>query len=119
MTRAKSALALAGASLPVGAVYEDLCYYAQQASEKAIKAVYQYHGWRFRYTHNIEELLSGLKHHGLEIPQYLKDATALTDYAWATRYPSFGEPVTEEEYREALLQAETVVAWAEKQIPEE
>ncbi len=85
MGRAKSALALAGAPLPEGAVYEDLCYYAQQAAEKAIKDVSQYHGWTFRYTHNMEELWSELKRHGLEIPQYLKDAIVLTDYAWATR----------------------------------
>jgi hypothetical protein len=62
------------------------------------------------------ELLTGLNRHGVEIPQCLKEAAALTDYAWGARYPGFGEPVTEEEYREALYQAETVIAWAEKQI---
>jgi HEPN domain-containing protein len=40
MARAKSDLALAQVPLPKGAFYEDLCYHAQQAAEKALKAVY-------------------------------------------------------------------------------
>lgn len=40
----------------------------------------------------------------------------LTRFAWESRYPYLGEQVTEEEYREAVRQAETVIAWAEKQI---
>lgn len=40
MARAKSDLALARVPLPQGAFYEDLCYHAQQAAEKALKAVY-------------------------------------------------------------------------------
>jgi HEPN domain-containing protein len=116
LLRAKSDLAFARAPLPEGAFYEDLCFHIQQAAEKAIKAVYQYNGWKFRYTHNLEELLTGLKRHGLEIPPEVDDADVLTDYAWGARYPRFGEPVTEDEYRVALRQAETVVTWAEKHI---
>jgi HEPN domain-containing protein len=41
-------LALAAVSVPPGAVYEDLCFHAQQAAEKALKAVYVQRGWRFR-----------------------------------------------------------------------
>ncbi|MBS3907200.1 MAG: hypothetical protein KGZ49_09215 [Syntrophaceae bacterium] len=42
----------------------------------------------------------------------------LTSYAWEARYPGLGEPVTIEEYREALRQAELVVSWAAKVIKE-
>lgn len=38
LARAKGDLALASAPLPPGAFYEDLCFHAQQAAEKAIKA---------------------------------------------------------------------------------
>lgn len=48
--RAKSDLVLARLPLPEGAFYEDLCFHAQQAAEKALKAVYQDHGWTF-HTH--------------------------------------------------------------------
>lgn len=46
----------------------------------------------------------------------MTDAVILTSFAWESRYPGFGEPVTAEEYREAIQHAETVVTWAEKEI---
>ena len=42
LARAQGDLALAQISLPEGAYYEDLCFHAQQAAEKAIKAVYRH-----------------------------------------------------------------------------
>jgi len=53
LARAEGDLALARAPLPEGAFYEDLCFHAQQAAEKSLKAVYQYFGKRFRYTHDL------------------------------------------------------------------
>jgi len=38
----------------------------------------------------------------------------MPEFAWESRYPGFGEPVTEEEHRVAVQQAETVVSWAER-----
>lgn len=116
MARARGDLAIARVPLPEQAFYEDLCFHAQQAAEKALKAVYQHHGWSFRYTHDLEELISGLKEKGLDLPPDVIEADALTGFAWEARYPGFGEPVTKEEYEEALQQAETVVGWAEKEI---
>ncbi len=54
LARAEGDLALARTPLPEGAFYEDLCFHAQQAAEKAIKAVYQHYGKRFRYTHDLD-----------------------------------------------------------------
>lgn len=68
LARARSDLAIARLPLPAGACYEDLCFHAQQAAEKALKAVYQYHGWTFRYTHDLEELVTGLERQGLVVP---------------------------------------------------
>jgi HEPN domain-containing protein len=39
LTRAEGDLALARAPLPEGAFHEDLCFHAQQAAEKSLKAV--------------------------------------------------------------------------------
>lgn len=61
LARAKSDLALARLPLPEGSFYEDLCFHAQQSAEKALKAVYQYRGWTFPYTHDLEELVAGLR----------------------------------------------------------
>jgi HEPN domain-containing protein len=118
LRRAKSDLAIARAPLPDQAFYEDLCFHAEQAAEKALKAVYRHHGWTFRYTHDLDELVGGLKRQGLRIPAEVEDAVVLTSFAWEARYPGLGEPVTLEEYREAVRQAEAVVAWARKEIGE-
>ncbi len=116
LARAKGDLALARAPLPAGGFYEDLCFHAQQAAEKAIKAVYRRHGWTFRYVHSIEELLTGLRQSGLKVPEQLDESVILTDYAFATRYPGTEEPVSREEYERAVELAEAVLAWAEQEI---
>ncbi len=71
ITRAKSDLSLARMPLPEGVFYEDLCFHAQQAAEKAIKAVYQLHGLQFKYTHDLDELINGLLTQGILIPPEL------------------------------------------------
>ena len=116
LTRAEGDLALTRAPLPEGAFYEDLCFHAQQGAEKALKAVYQYFGKRFRYTHDLDELITGLQNEGITVPPEVADASLLTSYAWEARYPGLSEPVTEEEYREAMRQAEVVVSWAREMI---
>jgi len=40
LSRAKGDLAMARVPLPEGVFYEDLCFHAQQAAEKAFKGVY-------------------------------------------------------------------------------
>lgn len=116
MARAHSDLALARAPLPEGAFYEDLCFHAQQAAEKAIKAVYRAHSLAFRYTHDLQDLLDGLKQKPVSVPREVEAASDLTGFAWETRYPGLAEPVTPDEYHAALLHAETVVAWAESAV---
>lgn len=68
LARAKGDLALARVSLPEGGFYEDLCFHAQQAAEKALKAVYVSRGWTFRYIHDLEELITRLQQRGIGIP---------------------------------------------------
>jgi HEPN domain-containing protein len=61
LERAQGKLVLARQPLPPGGYWEDLCFLAQQASELAIKAVYQVHGWSFPFVHNLGMLLDGLE----------------------------------------------------------
>ena len=116
LARANSDLALARVPLPPGAFYEDLCFHAQQAAEKAIKAVYARHGWVFRNTHDLGELLNGLVTLGLEIPHDVREAESLTVFASESRYPSLSEPVNAQEYDRAPRLAQVVVQWAKSQI---
>jgi HEPN domain-containing protein len=92
---------------------EDLCFHAQQAAEKALKAVLVFRSVPFPKTHNIGTLLDLLPD-DLSLPAEVKEAPGLTDYAVLTRYPGDLEPVTKEEYLESLRIAEAVVQWAEK-----
>lgn len=113
LARARGDLALAGAPLPENGFYEDLCFHAQQAAEKAIKSVYQARGLRFDYTHDLGKLLSGLAAEGLAVPEDVANADVLTSFASASRYPGLDEPVTAEEYAEAVERARVVFRWAE------
>jgi HEPN domain-containing protein len=116
LARAKADLALAKVPLPLGGCYEDLCFHAQQAAEKALKAIYVARGQGFRYVHDLEELLTGLQKNGLRIPEAIQHAAILTSYAVETRYPGMTDPVTAEEYRQAVFLAEQVVRWAEQML---
>jgi HEPN domain-containing protein len=116
LDRARGCLALARQPKPMDAFWADLCYLAQQAAEKALKAVYHNIAQPHRFTHDLEELAQGLARHGLEVPQSVQDAIVLTRYAVETRYPGTSEPVTHSDYRRAIELAEATVTWAERAI---
>jgi HEPN domain-containing protein len=117
LNRARSNLVRAKVTLPF--VYlEDLCFDAQQAAEKAIKAVLIARGVDFPLIHDLSRLLTLLEQSGETIPQDIADATDLTKFAVAMRYPSVAETVTTEEHRRAVVIAEAVVEWAERRVGE-
>jgi len=115
LRRARSDLAVARAPVGPEMMRETLCYQAQQAAEKAIKAVLIHVGTEPPRTHNIGRLLLLVPATTLP-PDDIARAARLTDYAMEARYPSGEVPVTEEEYGEALRLAEAVVAWAAEVI---
>ena len=95
---------------------EDLCFDAQQAAEKAIKALLIKKSVAFPYVHDIAHLLALLEQIGEQVPESVRRAEDLTRYAVVTRYPGVAEPVTESHYRDALASAEAVVRWAGEAI---
>lgn len=95
---------------------EDLCFDAQQAAEKAIKAVFVRSGELFPFTHDLEKLLNLLEQIGLKIPKYVREANKLSPFAAETRYPSRAAPVTSRQYRRAIRIATAVLRWAERQV---
>ena len=96
-----------------GVCLENLCFDAQQAAEKAIKAVLIFLGVRFPRTHDLAELLTLVEKAGWSVPEKVKRASMLTPYAVESRYPGLSEPVNDEEHREAVAIAEEVLRWAE------
>ena len=115
LRRAKSDLTLAGVKRPPLVMLEDLCFHAQQAAEKALKALLVSGGADVPRTHNIRTLLDivAVK---CSIPNRIQHASILTEYAVSGRYPGEIEPITEEDYTEALSLATSVVQWVEQQM---
>lgn len=115
LNRARSNLVRARVTLR-GVYLEDLCFDAQQAAEKAIKAVLIRRNIDFPLTHDLARLLNTLELGGVAIPPAIADAFILTRFAATMRYPGIVGPVTAEEHREAVAIAEAVVAWAEERV---
>ena len=109
-------MALAKVPRPKDALWEDLCYHAQQAAEKALKAVLVKRKIPFRFVHDLNELIDTLEKHGQKMPEQVKGSIILTGYAVATRYPGNYEPVSKDEWKDAVALAKAVVSWARKII---
>jgi HEPN domain-containing protein len=108
---------LARAQNPVSNDYlEDYCFDAQQAAEKAIKAVFVLRRESFPYTHNLAKLLRLLEEGGVRIPKYVARADELTPFAAEPRYPGHGGPVSKRLYRRLVRIAGTTVLWATRLI---
>ena len=115
MDRARSDLTLAR-TRPEGVHLADLCFHAQQAAEKAIKALLVSRSVEFPYVHDLVFLLSLLADAGHAVPEPVKSAKELTRYASVTRYPGLDERVSDLQYADALEIAEAVVRWAEDSL---
>ncbi len=112
---AKSDLALAEAGQIPGVRLETLCFHAQQAVEKSIKAVLLVEGVEFPGTHNIRVLLDRIPE-GIVVPVQSLPAAELSIYAVNNRYPGNYEATTVEQYRDACEIARVFVDWAAKRI---
>ncbi len=113
--RARSDLLLAR-SRPEGVHLADLCFHAQQAAEKAIKALLVAQGIEFPYVHDLVFLLSLLGDAGQAAPEPVRLARELTRYASVTRYPGLEDRVSDPQYTDALRIAEAVLRWAEDNL---
>jgi len=106
-----------------GGFCEWACFAAQQAAEKAVKAV---HGARGQdaWGHSVTELLEGLRETVAGIDEALLDrARALDKLYVTTRYPNglpAGAPAdyyTRAEAERALADAEAILAWCQRELP--
>lgn len=90
---------------------EIAAFHAQQAAEKALKALLVQEQIDFPRTHSIGVLLALLEQAGISGVQDLIDATGLTRYAVSTRYPGEEEPVGSAEAQDAAALAARVFEW--------
>ena len=112
---ARSDLAYAGLAPPPEGMYEQACFHAQQAAEKALKGLLLSLGEDPPFTHDIEALVNMLRE-VTDAPDDLISAAVLSIYAVATRYPPFDSPLTEEKWQLATQTARRVVEWVEQQL---
>ncbi len=66
------------------------CFHAQQAAEKALKAVYVAHGLPFPWTHSVQELLRSAAQEHPELEAFVEGTLLLDSFYTGTRYPSLG-----------------------------
>jgi len=112
--RARSDLALASIPLPQDSLYSDLCFHAQQAVEKSLKAVLIHFGIEFKKVHHIGYLVNMLPQEVFAtLPVKAEVLSELTSYAVMFRYPGSYEDAVEEDLRQVVSQARLMLDWAQ------
>jgi HEPN domain-containing protein len=99
-----------------GVLRQQICFHAQQAAEKAFKAVLLYRKVDFPLTHDIQELMDIFDKAGILLPSDFQNAGILTPYAVETRYPGYWDEIAEKEVSEAVKLASKIVTWSKKYI---
>lgn len=115
LKRAESNIRLAINGKQEGVFFEDLCFEAQQAAEKALKAMLIFLSEEYPRVHSFGMLLECLEKH-IKIPERIKDVIELSDYAVQTRYPGDYYPLSEDEYERAINIAKQTLTWVKENI---
>ena len=69
--------------------YSKACYFAQQAAEKALKALLIRRLNRYEHTHGVRELLEMLRDNGIDVcDELIRVGDELDRYYVPTRYPN-------------------------------
>jgi HEPN domain-containing protein len=89
-------------------------FHAQQAAEKAIKAVLSHKGVEFRRTHDLIALLDLLEDNALCAPPHADWLDELNPYAVEARYGTIEPDGLDRNHVLAAITA--VIAWAQSQI---
>ncbi len=96
--------------------YAFLMFHLQQSVEKSYKAVLVFSGVDFTKTHSLEYLLGLLKKNKIDVPEKVKTAQYLGQYAVITRYPGDEIEVSKKEFSDAVKMAKLVLKWASSTI---
>lgn len=118
LRRAESNLRIAHLGRSEGIFLEDLCFEAEQAAEKALKALLIYLSGDYPKVHVFALLLERLEQY-VVVPEPVREVVELSDYAVQIRYPGDYYPVSEDEYERALKLAERVLHWVHSQVTKE
>lgn len=90
--KADNDLIAARAILATGEALDTVCFHAQQAVEKSIKAVLALHDIPYPRRHDLAELMNLVKPIAAELLPYEHDITSMTPFAVDLRYDNEFEP---------------------------
>ena len=96
LDKANNDLIAAHATLPTGQAFDTVCFHAQQAVEKALKAVLAWHDIDYPWTHDLRELVAIVKPILPLLSNYERRIIALIPFAVIIRYSGLDEPSREE-----------------------
>jgi HEPN domain-containing protein len=117
LRRADTDAAGARAMLPINEVADVLvCFHAQQAVEKALKAVLAARGVEFPFIHDIGGLTKLCREAGVPLPDEMDGVDQLTPYAVGLRYDD--DTVYAVERETASRWATAAVQWARSLVEE-
>lgn len=116
LRRAKSDLAACRLLADNAAMSDDVVgFHAQQAVEKAVKAVLVLHGIEFPRTHDLDFLIDLASDDVLELPDAVAAVTWLSPWAAQLRYD---EPSGELDRDACVSAAQQAVGWASGAVAE-
>lgn len=90
--------------------WDTVCFHAQQAAEKILKAFLVFHGLQPQRTHDCERLLRDCVPFDAALAALFNDCTLLSDYGVNSRYPDVGVTPDSVEAADALAAMERVRA---------
>ncbi|WP_051351187.1 HEPN domain-containing protein [Sulfobacillus thermosulfidooxidans] len=96
--------------LVVPGLYHNACYHAQQAAEKALKAVLLHEVGTFPKTHDVSRLVDAIRASQPRFPEFSIESAVLNEYAVDMRYdPQVLMDIDEEEADTAIRYAQDIV----------
>lgn len=99
-----------------GVALEDLCFDLHQATEWALKALLLYLQRTPPPLHDLETLLGQIAQGGIPLPELVKEVAKLNRYFALSRYPKLQNPVTRQDFFEALDLTEETIRWVEEEM---
>ena len=107
---AESDLAIAGVRKTAKIRHAHLCFHAQQAAEKSLKALFVALSVKHPRTHDLAFIIDALPEE-ITMPPFLLNLPILTKYAVQYRYPGQNLLITTKDLRQAIELAEQTVNW--------
>ena len=96
--------------LTVPGLYHNVCYHAQQAAEKSLKALLLHETKTFPKTHDLSRLVDAIRVPQPTFPDFALESAILNEYAVDMRYePNVLTDVDADEAQAAIAYAETIM----------